>query len=557
MAKSKREVKAAASSKKEPRTGSQFPPLCRPTPKRFGERSRATTITSFFKGKNTQARETNNTVAPKTKQKRTCASRNLRRTAAPSRSEAVLRGRVEAYRDAVAPIVETAVKYALKRRRQRADRLRLLRVAQKAKANATQPSAPPRPIVGVGAALVRPAPARGTVAWGKQPAAASSKGFTAVTASDLLKSGEYDDDDYASESDADCGDSSSDESFTIHRSVGNKGKRKLGRGRGGSIAKRGRGARGGKFVHPVSITRDTVGATKAATAAAAVVVPRGVLPGKRPANEGFSLAQVGAGAKRVNSRAALLESLRHSSSQIKKTETGRLDVINMLKKMQMNAGGDSETAETRRENIAKLREKLAASNAAAPMLDAGHLQSALARNLELGQFHPLALPTVTRAYEESMMTEADTKAGQRPCFNMENCESFKMALAKGVPAFVMREFLYPEQLEAFNANQSLPVVAFECLLCRRLATVMHYVQLKLDGEDAKVMIASHWNLCDREGEYNPDVMFMPPGNRFMGIIQPVFRHDRDLYTFEFDVGGSGLARVAHTDAVNFRIASAE
>lgn len=206
----------------------------------------------------------------------------------------------------------------------------------------------------------------------------------------------------------------------------------------------------------------------------------------------------------------------------------------------------------RQERLDALREELSASCAgAAPLLDAGCLHAAMARTIELSHTRPLELPTIPRAHEEAYMREANVVAGERPCFKRNGCETYAMATARGMPPFVMREFLTPAQ----EASGALPPVPGECLMCLRLATKLHYVQLLLDGRDARVMITSHWNMCDRPGEYNPDACFLPPGNRYMGIISPVVMHDRDFYTFTFD-SASGLRGVQHVDALNFRFASA-
>ena len=286
---------------------------------------------------------------------------------------------------------------------------------------------------------------------------------------------------------------------------------------------------------------------------------------KRPRNNRVAASKAGAstGAKNGKQKTdeKCLETLRSLSSQLKQCEDGRLSIINTLKAIQKGRqdeedaqiGESNSETDMRVQQLKKLQEELAKAGSA-PVLDAGQFQSAMAKHLNISVFNPTDLPTISKAYEESQMYAADERTVKRPCVNQLDCICYKLALAKNREPFVMQEFLYPHQQQDFDDTCTYPAVRQECLMCMRFASTLNYTQLKLTGSDAKVMIVSHWNRCDTEGEYSSDICYMPPSNRSMGVVCPVVPHDESIYTYVYDEDPS-KNRVTHVDAVNFRVAS--
>jgi hypothetical protein len=273
-------------------------------------------------------------------------------------------------------------------------------------------------------------------------------------------------------------------------------------------------------------------------------------------------APLGKTSKELTQREKLLEEIKATSSQVQESRAGQFAVVNLLRSMReadkkARPLSHEQQLELREKELRKIGKKLSDMGCSAPLLNAGSFTASIAKGLEKGVFNAPEMEWVTKEHEESQMFIADEAAGRRECVRGKECETFKLAIKNRLPAFIMQEFLYPKEVAQYREVGVLPPKRGECLLCMRVATMYHYSQLNLHGVDAKVMIAHHWNYCDRPGEYNPDVCFAPPGHRLMGLPEPVVMHDEDFYTFIYDDNDKSNCRVAHVDALNFRKASAE
>jgi hypothetical protein len=249
---------------------------------------------------------------------------------------------------------------------------------------------------------------------------------------------------------------------------------------------------------------------------------------------------------------------KQEDSQLNRCKVGFLETVRNIEKLQLaeqkrtNSRNDSDAI--RMNQIKEMQMKLEEMHGG-PLLDAGHFQKAMEKHLDYSCFRPVDLPTITKNYEEQNMYMADERTERRPCVNGLKCACYQTAIEKGIPPFVMQEFLYPEQLHAYKETKELPAMCGECLMCIRYEATLAYIQLKLAGADAKVMIVPHWNRCDALGEYNPDVCLLPHGNRFMGIAAPFVVFDQDIYVYVIDEQDPTKSRVTHADVANFRVAS--
>jgi len=195
------------------------------------------------------------------------------------------------------------------------------------------------------------------------------------------------------------------------------------------------------------------------------------------------------------------------------------------------------------------------------------------------------IPDIQRNYLVDFLREPVPALGERPCSLGLHCESVALARAKyhqygstgenSAHGFVLREFLLPEQIvrvyRAMEQGQSVQE-AYEqippqtCLLCTRICTQSlaiaqgacfdHQPDLSqqqpqpqpqpqqspkrttlsdtssassvLQANQA-LLVQTHGNLFDCEGEYRSDTAMLQAGPHAQGLIKPIVRYHRAHY----------------------------
>jgi hypothetical protein len=157
---------------------------------------------------------------------------------------------------------------------------------------------------------------------------------------------------------------------------------------------------------------------------------------------------------------------------------------------------------------------------------------------------PVAVPVVTRAYEESFMRSV-AAAGERACAMGASCEC--MFVDAGQP-FVGTEFVIPME-EPSAENPQL------CVLCCRKVTQQLFHEMLFEGVSFRGVIQRYGNVCEHAGEYAREAMLIcPPNGHVHCMPLPIVAHQRNRYSVFVQNGVKFLRqhRVYFEDFAGFR-----
>jgi hypothetical protein len=163
------------------------------------------------------------------------------------------------------------------------------------------------------------------------------------------------------------------------------------------------------------------------------------------------------------------------------------------------------------------------------------------------------LPEISISYELAFMREPNFSTGERACRAGKRCDTLRISKEFGMEPWVMREFLFPEQVATFEATRERPVRAQLCVFCMKKNAFMHYIFLKYQRQDARVIVQPYRNKCDVPGEFASTACIHPATDRFYGIIAPFAHHNLNMYTMELD-NATNLRFAAYTDVTYFHSA---
>lgn len=94
------------------------------------------------------------------------------------------------------------------------------------------------------------------------------------------------------------------------------------------------------------------------------------------------------------------------------------------------------------------------------------------------------VPIVSRSHDNLFLRPADERLGERPCCLGERCICRFVAMMRYGEdtelAFIGREFLLPDEQQAFLSKGTLPAQQGKCLLCSRY---MHVRRLPINTSD--------------------------------------------------------------------------
>jgi hypothetical protein len=171
---------------------------------------------------------------------------------------------------------------------------------------------------------------------------------------------------------------------------------------------------------------------------------------------------------------------------------------------------------------------------------------------------PPDLPVCKPSYCRKMMREPlGEQYGERRCANESKCMAMIMAtlypdsLDNFVPedAFIMMEFLFPEQHEAYKATSVLPPIRQDCILCNRHKTTLRHYMYQKRNEEPKELIQDHQNTVatpplnggmessgpiERDA-YNIDKCIYPETSSkqvFTGITRPIVKFSPNNYVYD-------------------------
>jgi hypothetical protein len=149
-----------------------------------------------------------------------------------------------------------------------------------------------------------------------------------------------------------------------------------------------------------------------------------------------------------------------------------------------------------------------------------------------GNMNSLAIPYVTRAYEESFMRER-MYANERECARGPQCEC--MFIDRTQP-FVGVEFLLP--------GETLARTPHLCVLCCRATTQQLYYDVMFDKFEFQGTIQRFGNIHSQAGEYALDAMLIAVPSAPAHIMPlPIVSHQRNRYAVYVN---GGIKRLRQT-----------
>ena len=182
---------------------------------------------------------------------------------------------------------------------------------------------------------------------------------------------------------------------------------------------------------------------------------------------------------------------------------------------------------------------------------------------------PPDLPECTPSYCRKMMREPlGEQYGERNCANESKCMAMVMSvlypdsLDGFVPedAFIMMEFMFPEQLDKYKADNHLPAIRQDCILCNRHKTTLRHYMYQKRNEEPRELIQDHQNVVAippppptlsamnngagsignndtplNKDAYNIDKCIYPetsPKQVFTGITRPIVKFSPNNYVYD-------------------------
>lgn len=145
------------------------------------------------------------------------------------------------------------------------------------------------------------------------------------------------------------------------------------------------------------------------------------------------------------------------------------------------------------------------------------------------------------AYCQDFLREAKSNA-ERHCRRRKKCIFMLLATrypdsiedTKTEDGFVCREFLLPDQLEAYKIDPTaLPNEEQLCLGCNRLMTTFWYYNYLSKNEEPAELLQDHYNPIGQEGGY-PSEYFIYPNpteSKFTGISRPIIKFSKNTYVY--------------------------
>jgi len=147
---------------------------------------------------------------------------------------------------------------------------------------------------------------------------------------------------------------------------------------------------------------------------------------------------------------------------------------------------------------------------------------------------------VTREYEERFMVEAS--GDQRQCCMEEECEG--KFISQAPSGVVLREFLLPSQLKAYEETKRYPIQRAPCILCKRLEIAQLLVSVRAAGKGMRedCIVQDYYNFVDIPGEYRLEDCLLSKKTVWEGIVSPVVLHVRNAYKFVMKNGKRGYTQ---------------
>lgn len=128
---------------------------------------------------------------------------------------------------------------------------------------------------------------------------------------------------------------------------------------------------------------------------------------------------------------------------------------------------------------------------------------------------------VPRAEEQSYLREP--APGERACIRDEECEGRQVW---GPPEpFTLVEHLTAEQRAHPPARRQF------CIMCKRHAATMMYIQARCEGTDMSALFNTHANWVNVHGEYALGQSLIATGADTYGVLAPVVAHCRAWYKY--------------------------
>ena len=139
-----------------------------------------------------------------------------------------------------------------------------------------------------------------------------------------------------------------------------------------------------------------------------------------------------------------------------------------------------------------------------------------------------AVQTCSRAYENQFLREPI--GSERPCLLGVHCEGLKIENAKD-RAFILREFLLPNEQKEYEDSGKYPTEQRLCLMCKRLECGRAFVNIRADGMGVRedTILPDYKNLIDVEGEYCLKDCIVSSRTVYEGILDPIVLHVRSAY----------------------------
>lgn len=113
----------------------------------------------------------------------------------------------------------------------------------------------------------------------------------------------------------------------------------------------------------------------------------------------------------------------------------------------------------------------------------------------------IEMPCIQKSYDDRFLRPPSLSMGERPCCLGNKCIGLWIAIFRYGEAnekgFVCKEFLLPEQYEAFKATGKLPKEPSKCLLCSRYYQTYQYKIARCDPNfvaDARIPVQAYTNV---------------------------------------------------------------
>ena len=151
---------------------------------------------------------------------------------------------------------------------------------------------------------------------------------------------------------------------------------------------------------------------------------------------------------------------------------------------------------------------------------------------------------VSRRVEDLYMREANLNNMERNCVNDVRCQGlllkvdrpFILREADYLPRAAHRRLVKLDEAAYKTLDDAHSAVGYtflpqQCVLCMRNQINNWYYEALATGvpAPADILIQNYCNLVDQEGEYRKEHCIHPPEDRYVGLVQPVVRHNLMAY----------------------------